>query len=422
MKFFWNKYLVFLLSFFQPMIINIGGEVSPSFLFILFSSPFWIQELKFKHDRILQYFAILFGLLLAVQFVWIPFAHTTLFIQIKGIMVTVSGLTYFVYFYLVMRKNPKVVKWIVLGEFLASFVFMNVLVEREGSEFGFWKFQLMPRLVISVILVFLWFVKFYWIQKIAPFLLIGIGILGLATGARSTGLVALITGMLTLSLQQKEYFQIKNVKTYLIISIVLLYIAYAFIYVPNVLNGTIQAGNTEQLKRTDNPYNPLNLLKLGRTDAIIPFVAFADKPITGWGYFTRDPNFKYRKLQIKEMSSIEEMASMHIEIGRHYNIPGHSVWGYYSCSYGIIAFVTIFLIIIRTWQYAYRSFNQQNCWLLYRNFLLVDFTWNVIFSPMAHFKTLPMSIAIILVLSTLRNRQIWSRKEKLYNDSANVIR
>lgn len=400
MNFFCNKYLILVLSFFQPMILNVGGEISPTFLFILFTSPFWMQQLKFRQDRLLKYFVVLFVLLILVQILWIPFAHTGLFIQLKGIMVTVSGLIYFLYFYLVTRKNRDVVKWITLGIFLSSFVFVNVLAEMEGGEFGLWKFQIMPRLVSAVVLIYLWLSEYHWMQKLAPLLFIGVGLLGVATGARSAGLVPLMAGLLVLLLRVQKNIRFVSVKKYLVIGLVVLYGIYAFIYVPNVLNGTIYGGNTGQLKKVDNPYNPINLLMIGRTDAIIPFIAFGDKPITGWGYNTSDPHLYYRTLMMR-MASDDEKKQLRLGIGHYYTIPGHSVWGYYACSYGVIAFILILLFIAKVWKCVYISLRRKDKYLLYRSYLIFMFTWNILFSPMAHFKTLPMYVAIMLVLSTI---------------------
>ena len=400
MKLLWNKYLILLLSFFQPMIINIGGEVSPSFLFILFTSPFWFPQLKFRRDRFLRYFTILFVLLLAVQVAWIPFAHTGLFIQIKGIMVTISGLAYFLYFYLVMRKNPMVVKWIVLGTFLASFVFINVLVEREGSEFGLWKFQIMPRLVTAILLVYLWFSDSQKMQKVAPCLLVGIGLLGLVTGARSSGLVPLISGGLFFLLQVNNSVKSKSLKSYFFIGLALFYGLYVCIYVPNVLNGNITGGNSGQLQKLENPYNPLNLLMVGRKDAIIPFIAFRDRPITGWGYYTPDPKRHYLNRMLK-MSSENEKKRLVSGMQLSNSIPGHGIWGYYSCSYGIIAFCVFCLLIKKVWELTYKSLYSKDKYLLYRIFVLFSVSWNLLFSPMSHFKTLPMNMAILLVLSII---------------------
>lgn len=400
MAIFYNKYLILLLSFFNPMIINIGGEVSPSFLFIFFTIPFWIRQQNFFNDKLLKSFVKLFAVIILVQLIWIPFAHTGFFTQFKGIMVTVSGLVHFLFYYLVIRKNPDVVKWFALGAFLSSFVFVNILAEIAGGEFGFWKFQVMPRIVSMAILIYLWFLDSAKMQKIAPLLLIFVGLLGIVTGARSTGLIPFIAGVLVMFLQIKRNIRLKKVGRIFIATVCLLYLAYAFFYVPNVLNGNISGGNSAQLKKVENPYNPLNLLILGRTDAIIPFIAFGDKPLTGWGYFTKDPDLKYHRMLVR-MSSLEEIKQFTTEFDKNYYIPGHSVWGYYSCSYGIIVFVVIAYLIYKIWKFSCMSFFSKDRYLLYRVFIALSITWNMLFSPMPHFKTLPMQMAILLVLSMI---------------------
>ena len=405
MTIFYNKYLILLLSFFNPMIINIGGEVSPSFLFIFFTIPFWIRQLNFFNDKLLKSFVKLFAVIILVQLIWIPFAHTGFFTQFKGIMVTVSGLVHFLFYYLVIRKNPDVVKWFALGAFLSSFVFVNILAEIAGGEFGFWKFQVMPRIVSMAILIYLWFLDSAKMQKIAPLLLIFVGLLGIVTGARSAGLIPFIAGVLVMFLQIKRNIRLKKVGRIFIATVCLLYLSYAFFYVPNVLNGNIVGGNSAQLKKAENPYNPLNLLILGRTDAIIPFIAFGDKPLTGWGYFTKDPNLKYHRMLVK-MSSPNEIEQFTTEFDKNYYIPGHSVWGYYSCSYGIIVFISFFLLLRKIWKFSYLSLLLRSKYTLYIIYLTFSVTWNVIFSPMAHFKTLPTNFAIILVLSVLNIRKV----------------
>ena len=66
-SFFCNKYLIFILAFFSPMIIDIGGEVSPSFLFIVATSPFWVKNLDFKAKTSFRYIVRLFAFLLTIQ-------------------------------------------------------------------------------------------------------------------------------------------------------------------------------------------------------------------------------------------------------------------------------------------------------------------------------------------------------------------
>lgn len=397
MIFFCNKYLIFILSFFSPMIINIGGEVSPSFLFIGATFPIWIKYLSFRKKTIFKYIVHLFVWLIIVQSIWAIFSDTNAIEQIKGILVIVSGLLHFMYYYMVYKYNPEVIKWAVLGTFLSSFVFVNVLVEIAGGEFGLWKFQIMPQLVTACLLIYLWGNRNKIVLRYAPLLFIFIGSVGLATGARSCGLVPFLAGGVTFLLQRKNSTPSK-IKKYLLLGVGVLYIAYACIYVPNVLNGNITAGNTEQLKRLDNPYNPINLLMLGRVDSIIPFMAFLDEPLTGWGYHTKDPNYKYNRMQEKIITTNSDTI---INSDYKYNayIPGHSGWGYIACSYGILGFLIIFFILKKTLSILFHSFVAQDRYLLLRINIAIGFLWNLLFSPMAHLKDSPTDLAIIIVFS-----------------------
>ena len=409
-KIFCNKFLVMLLAFFSPMIINIGGEVSPSLLFIVATSPLWIKNLNFKAKTPFRYILHLLLALVAVQIVWAMFAVTPLMDQVKGILIVVSGIFYFMYYYMVYSYNKEVVKWAVLGSFLASFVFINVLADIAGGEFGFWKFQVMPRIVTMCVLIYLWGSKNKYVVKTAPILFILVGGLGLATGARSTGLGPFLAGTITIVLQLKKRVDLSQIKKYLLIGCCLLYAAYALVYVPNVMNGNISAGNTEQLKSMDNPYNPLALLMIGRADSVIPFLAFLDKPLAGWGYFTPDPHLKYHKMQLAMLDEGDVDVTSLDAI----QIPGHSGWGYLSCSYGILGFLICFLLVKKALSCVFKSLVVHDRYLLYRIFITIGFLWNFLFSPLAHFKTLPSVIAAILVFSmpALRGSQ---NKEHVYN-------
>ena len=416
--FFCNKYLIFLLFLFSPMIINIGGEVSPTLLFIAATSPFWIKNIDIKNDTLLRNYSLLFFIILLVQIAWFPFAKTDDLTQLKGILITVSGLMHFLYYYFVFKRNTSVIKWAILGTFISKFIFVNVLAEIAGGEYGLWKFHTYPHIVEGCVLIYLWGCEKKWIFKIAPLLLILVGILGIITGARSSGLTPLAAGFFaSIILFRKQKIQIKKIIKYVIVAIVALYSAYALLYVPNVLNGNIQGGNTLQLKRTENPYNPINLLMIGRTDAIIPFMAFFDKPLTGWGYMTKDPNKKYYRLLLKIGN--KEKNNRQKDYIEH-NIPAHSAWGYYSCSYGILVFIVLFLMLFKTWKYVLLSIVSQDKYLLYRIWCIMTITWNLLFSPIAHFKwSIPSTIAIVVVLSTSAIKE-YIKNRSLNNESKNI--
>lgn len=399
---FYHKYTILLLAFFSPMIINIGGEVSPSFLFILITLPWWYKLVEWESNKLTRLIVRLFILLLVVQILWIPFATTDIITQIKGVLITLSGLLFFLYFYMVYKYNYKVIKWFYLGEFLSSFFFVNILVEIQGSEFGMWKFQIMPRIVNGAVVVYLWMIdgrllwNVNWRNYIFSALFIIIGTIGLVTGARSVGMTPLISGVLLLMLIQYKSFRLNLLNRFLVAGGVVLYTAYALIYVPGVIKGTITGGNTDQLRQVENPYNPIHLLMMGRTDSFIPFKAFLDKPLTGWGYKTVDPDNKYRRELLKMKK--DEDGSIRRQL-REREIPGHSVWGYYSCSYGILAFLILLFMVGIVSKIFYYSLLVRDDYLMLRIYVFITFIWNILFSPIAHFKTLPMNMAIVMVFS-----------------------
>lgn len=400
-SFFCNKYMILVLAFFSPMIINIGGEVSPSFLFIAASSPLWVNYISFKAGTPFRYILNLLLALVAVQVIWALFADTPAIDQIKGILIVISGTLYFMYYYMVYTHRRDVVKWAVLGTFLASFVFTNVMAEREGSDFGLWKFQIAPRLVSCIMLLYLWLNDKKFIQKVAPLLFIAIGTLCMATGARSTGLIPFFAGTIAFILQMKNRVNLSSIKKYLLIGSCSLYAAYACLYVPNVLNGNISGGNSEQLSSMENPYNPLGLLMIGRSDAIVPFIAFLDKPLTGWGYWTPDPKGKYYLMKM-DMHGDEDVVAT--DISKSSPIPGHSGWGYLSCSYGILGFMICFLIVRKTTLCLFESLIIHDKYLLYRIYVILGFLWGFLFSPLPHFKTSTSSIAIVIVFSLFASK------------------
>ena len=415
-----NKYLIFLLFLLSPMVISIGGEVSPTLLFIAATSPFWIKYIDIKNDSILRNFIWIFAIIILIQIVWFPFAKTDDFTQIKGLLITISGLMHFLFYYFVFRRDVSLIKWAILGLFIADFLFIDVLAVRAGDEYGMWKFHTYPHIVTGCVLVYVWLCDKKWVLKLSSILLILIGLLGLFTGSRSAGLIPLISGLFAMViLSRKNRVYPNQIIKYVTISVVVLYAVYAFVYVPNVLNGKIEGGNTLQLKRTENPYNPINLLMIGRTDAIIPFVAFADKPITGWGYMTEDPNKKYHAMLMRMANRSERNRIMSFREEKY--IPGHSVIGYYACSYGIVAFIALILLLFKTWKYVILSIVNCDKYLLYRLYGVISITWHFLFSPMSHFKWLETSImSIVLVMSLTAIKDYINYESKNISNNSNI--
>lgn len=410
-SFFRNKYLIFLLSFFSPMIINIGGEVSPSFLFILGTFPFWVKYIQVEKNiyfwRILKCFLVI----IAVQLLWIPFASTTLFLQLKAVLITTSGLIVFLFYSIVFKDNIKLIKWHVLGAFVASFVFVNVLAEIQGEEFGYWKFQVYPRIVSLLVCTYLFFNHKKFVVKYAPAAFFLVGLLGISTGARSASLGVLLSSVFAFILLNSKKLNLSVIKRQIVVSLVVLYALYTLLYVPRVLDGRISGDNTKQLIATENPYNPFNLVMMGRTDSVIPFIAFLDNPITGWGWLALDPNNKYKTLLFNLRA--EEDYTIKTDDHARY-IPGHSVLGYYSCSYGIIVFVAFLVMFKNLIIPFYSSILVKDRYLIYRFYVVISMFWNFLFSPSAHLKYgIPISCAILLCISIYVNDNYVDRPKRI---------
>lgn len=409
-SFLFSKYTIFFLSFFSLSIVRIVGEVSLSFLFIIITIPFWFDINFFKRNDNNVFFKVqsLLFLILVVQILWVIFNNNTSILeQVKGISVTVYGMVLIAFYYRAVLYDKNVIHWYVLGLFFRSFFFSNMIALRDlennvgVEEDVIWKFQVFPRIVLFIMLVYLFFLKKKIIKKkkcsiIILLLFFLVALIGMKTGVRSASIPLLFLVVVGWFQIKKRFTNTYRTKKTLIVVASVLYFLYSFFYVPNVLNGHIKGGNSIQLKYADNPYNPFHLLMIGRSDAIVPFYAFFDNPIIGWGYGTKDPDFKYHKLELQLQNQHEEFSDEYLVVE---TIPGHSCIGYYSCSYGIIVFICWIMILFIIVKSYLKSLNFLDEWMLYKSYLFFSVLWGLFFSTMSYLKVGGgESIAILLAL------------------------
>lgn len=406
-----NELVVFLLAFFSRYVIRIVGEFSVLFVFSAITLLWWYRRLDFKRDKDLRFFTRFFYALVAMNILWMPISHGTMLELVKSMMIPVNGVFVFLYFYYAFRANPNSIKYFMLGTFLSMFVFAGQLIENfdiEEGSYNYWKFLGYPRIVAGVV-AFYMLLPWRWLRKNIAWVFIAVGMLGFATGARSSGMVPFLAGVVTIVVQRKGA-SVKRMKWYLVCGLLLIYAAYALLYVPNVMNGNISEGNSEQLLHTVNPYNPLALLMMGRSDAIVPFIAFLDKPLLGWGTNAMDPGYKYTMLamMLSDGENIEGM--LEVTMGK---IPGHSQWGVYACYYGIAGFVAFLLMMVRTWKLIYRSLKAKNENMLLILYLGISFTWNILFSPGAlKSETAHLACMLALIANSAFQNKVLIKKEE----------
>lgn len=402
-KFIFSPIYIFLIGLLNSLIVPIIGELSGSFFLILLSWIVWINQID-KKDRIVRTSFYLFMALIAVQLVTDIFHDTSFFDKLKGVAIVINGMIFFFFFLVVSKKNISLMKWFVLGTVISPFLFPNSIYEDgysySAEDVTYFKFVIVP-LITNLFAIMVLFTKRRDIHKKLAIAMFFIGALCIALGARSGGFMMLAAGGIYYYLKRKR-LTIGILKRRAIRIGIIAYLCYAAIYVPLVMSGSLKAGNTSQLQKSSNPYNPIEILKFGRTDSLVPFYAFLDNPITGWGYLAMDPHHKYATLlfDLADGDNIEGTIT-------HYDkIPGHSVLFYFACAYGFMALIIVGRLYYRSARATFYSLLCDDRYLLYRLLCLTTVTWHFLFSPMPHFKYLPAYFAFLIVSSMKATKEI----------------
>ncbi|MFI3297656.1 MAG: hypothetical protein R3Y59_08540 [bacterium] len=403
--------LFILLILFNRVIISIGGELSISSIFIMLTSFVWIRRIDFR-NRIIKNILHLYIFLFISQVFAEFFSDTTMIDKVKGVAITVSSAFTFFYFFYRFVRNPSLVKFFFLGTALSYIIMPNRLSEIEGSEFGYYKFTLIPILSNLLLFATLQFrgaiFKRYW-----PHLIALVGGIFIMTGARSSGLTIFIIGAVTYIISRHRSITAKSIYKVGATLVILLYAVYALLYVPAVMNGSLDSvGNSAQLKEVENPYNPINLLMQGRTDSFVPFIAFMDKPLTGYGYGAEDPSMKYTKLLYTLKGADEPIDGFDLR-GK---IPAHSVVGAYAASYGICALLALLWLLGYVFNLGVKMLLDKGIYIYVTAYFIFNIIWNVPFSPAAHFKT-----SIPIVLSFLTALYVFKINKRIIDEKQNLL-
>jgi len=250
----------------------------------------------------------------------------------------------------------------------------------SGEAYSFFKFKIAPRIGEALVIFSL---LQHRTECKTGMLFIFAGGLCIILGARSTGLMIMLTGVFGILTIRGRNLSGKTLLKWGIPGGIALYGVYV-VYVNAVLSGAIIGGNShDQFQRTANPYNPINILMLGRTELPASTAAIIDKPITGHGAWTVDPGFKYHMIAL-EASRGEYTDAM--ESNATNVIPAHSVIMGTGVRNGIIAMCLIVFIIAFVIKRGWLSLNRYNPLTYLVVFSIIQLLWNGMFSPTSHFK------------------------------------
>ena len=128
----------------------------------------------------------------------------------------------------------------------------------------------------------------------------------------------------------------------------------------------------------DNPYNVLELLKIGRTEPFVGLNAFADSPWVGWGAWARDPGMYYNTMLLEIQGARIDKRKLNIDV-----IPTHSVIVGYGVYNGVLAMLLSVLIIAFFIRCGVIALRRQSIFSFVLTSSLIGLIWDSLFSPIS---------------------------------------
>lgn len=330
---------------------------------------------KLTEDKNIQTITILYGILFFIQVIAETMIDNELENAAKSLAVTILSYLKFIFLWLLITRKQGNIWWLLLFTSIASLTFKDHMEEASlddmlaGEEMGYLKHFFAPLICDIVLLLSLYFKK-----RILYPMFISAGIFLIILGARSSGLMLFFTGVVAFFIRSKDIINRNILYSWGIFLTVLCYALYV-LYVNAVLSGNIVSGNSrEQLRRIDNPYNPISLLFTGRTESTASLKAISDSPWIGWGAWKEDPNYKYHKYISKELGE-----KFDINRTGHHWIPTHSVILGAGVNNGIFALFAICVIIFYFIYKGCKSLSYNNPYLYLVIFCIMELLWNGFF-------------------------------------------
>lgn len=376
---------------------NIIGQISLSELFLFMYTPFIIAKIRWNRVGELRQITIAYVVLLSSQILSEIVTSNGFSSSLKGLAVTFVSYLHFIFLFYNLTKDKYLILVLILSQIIMKLVFGTSFEEQSaedilaGQAAVYLKFYIAP----LTLLIFL-AISVVYSNRIFPVLFSFIGLIFIFLGARSSGGIALVTGMIVSILEHRKLLPDKK---YLILSffvlVIVCYGCYAY-YVNQVLSGNIISGNSWQLLACKNPYNPLELLMTGRRETWVGWQAFMDRFWFGHGAWAYDTTGHYQRLIYALTDNLSALTKDRIDL--HFLIPSHSVIVGSGVMNGIFAFLSMIYIVFFFLRKGLYSLE-----ICDRRFLLVlvyyeyDLLWNSWFSPQSHFRsTIPIAFAIIL--------------------------
>lgn len=388
------KIIALLLGFFSSVRISFVGQLMGSEILSIILFPLSkIRKLFFDYKNLSNVVKYL-SLLLFFQVLSDVYNTSDFQDYSRGISTIIFSAISTIFFVHLLSKNLRLFPVLILGIVISKIIFGNFELTESAyyfdDELNLFKSRIVP--ILNYILL----ITIYFFSKrknyfIVFLLITTYGIISITLGARSNGLVYLLSSFFLLF--KYKLFGLYKISFYrrILILVPLFYFFYGF-YVDLVSKNDFGGLNSKnQIQLIDNIYNPFELLYYGRTETFVAISAIIEKPIIGYGSWAKDHSGKFQKL-------MEEIKGVSITKNASF-IPSHSVFfgaWLYSGIFGALSILLVFITIVKSGIIYYKfSFDEFTPVVL---ILLVEFIWAFFFSPFGILRTtFPLMTSIIII-------------------------
>lgn len=402
-------FIILLFEFGFAFKFNIIGTISISELFLFVYVPLFIfPKVKWGETNDFKKISIIYILLLCFQILSEIIIGNDWQNALKGLAITIVSYLHFIFLVFYLSQQKSLILILLISQILRVVMSGSVVEEQsvedllEGEASAYLKFYIAP----LITWIFLAISVIYKYKNFSVLFSI-LGVVFIVLGARSSGGIALSAGIITYILEHRLFVYNKKVIALSMFLVCIIgYIFYAY-YVNQVLAGKITSGNNQQLFLCNNPYNPLELLMAGRSEAWVGWQAFMDKFWFGHGAWPYDSTGKYQRLMLAMHNELATVSKNQISF--HYLIPSHSVLIGSGMMNGIFAFLTMaYIVIFFLWKGLCSFIECENKYKLILVYLVLDLSWTALFSPQSHFRlTMPINFAIIFIMYlSIKNKHV----------------
>lgn len=413
----WVYIFILLLQLGELIEIKMVGTISLAGLFYFFWFVYkvivgeWASELR---SGLIAKISILYLCLFCFQSLSELIVGNELSNALKGLAVTALSYVKLMCLWPLVKKDRERITWLFVCMVISGFFNFQFMTDTEfqldslieGIEYSIFKFKIAP-LFGELLVVYSLLTKK---RNLVPILSLIIGAMCAVLGARSTGLMIFLSGVIVFAINHMDRTITKGqVIAWSIVGTVFGYVAFV-LYVTAVLNGAIVGGNSkEQFATVKNPYNPMMILLAGRSESPSSLAAISDRPLTGFGAWAKDPNFKYHKIKAEYQRVIFNESTVMTD-----GIPAHSVILGTGVNNGIFAMICMFLILWSFISLGTKSLYRSNRYNYIVVFCLMQLLWNGLFSPISHFRN-EFPIYFCICLFAYRQCVLLKVKKHIYH-------